>query len=489
MAGQAQSLHRRQKKQSNQPCYEAAACRGFFSPCASLATLSSRALVPKSGTRASRAAFERTFLRHPQSAAPAAPAREIRFAALHHPAFRVYFLTTALAMMGDNIEHIISYWVLFEVFHSPALGGFAILSHWLPFLFFSVYFGALADRYDCRRVIQVAMLLFMGVSLAWGLLFLTGTMQLWHAAVLLMIHGMAGVLWGPGSQLLIHQIVGTQHLQSAVRLNSTSRMLGVLLGPAVGGGLMLAFGPPAGLIINALLYLPLLIWLWKAPVQRPEPTTVAEPAAAPSAATRGAGRGGLGETFSLLKSVSSNHILFSMIALAGVSSFFIGSGMQPQMPEFAHDLGTDEAGLRYSVLLGANAAGAVAGGLILESRGLLPASPRSAIILCALWCLSMVGFAATSSYSMALALMIVAGFLNLTFSAMTQTLVQVHSPAPLRGRLIGLYNTANNGLRAFSGVTIGIVGSLIGIHWSLALSAMALMAGCFVLLAFAMRPR
>ena len=267
--------------------------------------------------------------------------RSIRFAALHHPAFRAYFVTNALAMMGDNMEHVISYWVLFEQFHSPALGGFAILSHWLPFLFFSVYFGALADRFDTRRVIQLSMVLFMLVSLGWGVLILSGTLEIWHAAVLLMIHGMAGVLWGPASQLLIHHIVGTENLQSAVRLNSTSRMLGVLLGPAVGGGLMLAFGPGIGLLVNALVYVPLIVWLWKAPAEKPAEERAAK------------GGGGLGSTWALIRDVSGNKLIFSMIALAGVSSFFIGSGMQPQMPEFAHDLGTGEAGARYSILLGA----------------------------------------------------------------------------------------------------------------------------------------
>jgi MFS family permease len=412
-----------------------------------------------------------------EAVAPAsAPPKQIRFAALHHSGFRAYFLTSALAMMGDNMEHVISYWVLFEHFHSPALGGFAILSHWLPFLFFSVYAGALADRYDSRRVIQLSMLMFMGVSLAWGLLFLFGVLELWTAAVLLMIHGMAGVLWGPASQLLIHHIVGTEHLQSAVRLNSTSRMLGQLLGPAVGGGLMLAFGPAVGLLINALVYLPLIVWLWKAPMEK---------RAAEGKARRPAGS--LAQTWALMKGLSDNRLIFSMIALAGISSFFIGSGLQPQMPEFAHDLGTGEAGMRYSILLGANAAGAVAGGLILESRGLLPANPRTAIVLCILWSLSMVGFAATGNYAVALALMVVAGFLSLTFSSMAQTLVQLHSPAPLRGRLIGLYNLSSSGLRAFSGVTIGVVGGLVGIHWSLALSAMGLFAASLALLAFAMR--
>ena len=67
-----------------------------------------------------------------------ASAPPIAFAALRHRGFRAYFLLSALAMMADNVEHVISYWVMFGKFHSPALGGFAVVSHWLPFLLFSV---------------------------------------------------------------------------------------------------------------------------------------------------------------------------------------------------------------------------------------------------------------------------------------------------------------------------------------------------------------
>ena len=410
---------------------------------------------------------------------PSRAAPQVAFAALRHGSFRAYFATSAAAMMADNVEHVISYWVMFQKFHSPALAGFAVLTHWLPFLLFSVYFGALADRYDCRRIIQFALLLFMGVSLAWGLLFLTDTIEMWHAMVLLTVHGMAGVIWGPASQLLIHDIVGSEELQSAIRLNATGRYLGLLMGPAVGGGLMLALGPPAGLLANALIYLPLFLWLWKIPNdghRRQE---------------RGRQRraAGLADTVALLREVSGNRTIFSMILLAGVSSLFVGNAFQAQMPEYAHDLGTDEAGVRYTILLGANAAGALAGGLVLESRGLLQARPQTAIVFTVLWCLVVTGFAAATNYPLAVALMFVAGFLNLAFSAMSQTLVQVHAPAQLRGRLIGLYNTANSGMRAFSGLTVGVLGSLIGVHWSLALSALALLAATLVLWAFSMRTR
>jgi MFS family permease len=409
---------------------------------------------------------------------PQAAGRQVAFAALRHAGFRAYFLTSAAAMMADNIEHVISYWVMFQKFHSPALGGFAVLSHWLPFLLFSVYFGALADRHDCRRIIQLAVLLFMGVSLAWGLLFLTDTIELWHAVVLLTVHGVAGVIWGPASQLLIHDIVGAEQLQSAVRLSATSRYLGLLMGPAVGGGLMLLLGSPVGLLVNVLIYAPLLLWLWKVPYDGHRRHAV-------PGAPRGAA--GLADTIALLRSVSGNRTIFSMILLAAVSSLFVGNAFQAQMPEYAHDLGTDEAGVDYSILLGANAAGALTGGLVLESRGLLQPRAQTAIAFTVVWCLSIAGFAAATSYPLAVALMFVAGFLNLAFSAMSQTLVQVQAPAPLRGRLIGLYTTANNGMRGFSGVTVGLAGSLIGIHWSLALSAMALLATTLGLWAFAMR--
>jgi MFS family permease len=127
--------------------------------------------------------------------------------------------------------------------------------------------------------------------------------------------------------------------------------------------------------------------------------------------------------------------------------------------------------------------------MMLEALGMLRSTPRTAIVLAILWCFSIAGFAATSSYPLAVALMFVAGFLSLAYSSMAQALVQLEAPSHLRGRLIGLFQMSNNGLRAFSGICVGLVGSLIGIHWSLALSALALLAVTSMLLAFSMRAR
>jgi len=408
------------------------------------------------------------------------PAGRLAFAALHHADYRRYFIIMALAHMGDNIEHVISYWLLYQKFHSPVLAGFAVISHWTPFLLFAVYFGALADRHDCRRVIQAAQCLYAGVSLTWGILFLTDTIRVWHACALLVVHGMAGVLGQPASQLIIHDIVGREHLQSAVRLNSTGRNIAILLGPGVGGATMLMFGGPVGLFINVLMFLPAVVYLFILPytghshegagsVRAPRPT--------------------LSGAIQLLRETASNPTLLSMILLGGATSLLVGNAYQAQMPEFAHDYGHGQQDWAYSILLGANAAGAAVGGLLLEGTGWLRANPRNAAICSIVWCVTIIGFAVSTNYYFSVFVLFASGVVHLAFLSMAQTLVQLQAPPELRGRLIGLFNTSNAGLRAFSGVTVGVVGGLIGIHWSLALSAMVLLAVTIALYALVIPAR
>jgi MFS family permease len=406
------------------------------------------------------------------SSDPAAPAHR-SFAALRHRGYRGFFASNAAAMMADSIEHVISYWVIFEKFKMPELAGFAVISHWAPFLLLSVFSGALADRYDPRRLIQIGMLLFMSVSVAWGVLFLTDTLEVWHACVLLVLHGIAGVLWSPPSQVLLHDIVGPELLQSAVRLNATSRYLGLLAGPAVGGGILLLFGPEYGILFNATLYLPTILWLWKAPYG----PRFRQGRAAPPRAIRG-----LADVTDTIDRIGRLPVIVVMTLLAGGASMFVGNAYQAQMPAFAHDLGHMDADLSYSMLLAADAAGALIAALILESRSLLPPNPRTACVLALLWCGSLGGFAMSASYPLALTLLLVAGFVELSFSSMAQTLVQLNAPPDIRGRVIGVYSMSALGMRMVSGITVGIVGGLIGIHYSLAFSAMALALVILVLL-------
>ena len=383
------------------------------------------------------------------------------FAALQSPGFRPFILLSAAAMLADNIEHVITYYAAYQKFHSPTLGGIAVIAHWAPYLLFSIPVGALADRVDPRRVIQAGMLLFMTASILWAVLIATGRLEIWHAAVLLVLHGIAGVLWLPPSQLLLYDIVGPAHLQSAVRLNATVRYLGPLIGPALGSALLLTIGSVHGLIVNAMIYLPLLLWLWKAPYgssTRP-------------AGTRRAPISGISDFLATLRAVSSDRTLVSMVLLSGGAALFIGNAYQAQMPAFAADLGEGRAGVTYAVLLAADACGALLGGLLLESRSRTRMEPRMAVGLAILWCAALLAFATTRLYAVAVAALFAAGFLELSFNSMAQTLIQLRAPDAIRGRFIGVYSMASLGLRSFSGVSVGLLGGLIGVHRSLAIAA------------------
>ena len=137
--------------------------------------------------------------------------------------YRAQFTTYVLAMMADNIEHVISYWVVFQKFHSPALAGFAVLSHWLPFLLFSVAVGSLADRYrpaphhPVRHAAVHRGLGGMGIFLHHR-----------HASDVA-CDAASGDSWlrrravADAEPVLLYDIVGPADLPSAVRLNAMAR--------------------------------------------------------------------------------------------------------------------------------------------------------------------------------------------------------------------------------------------------------------------------
>jgi MFS family permease len=406
-------------------------------------------------------------------AGPGLAPKHQAFASFANRDFRIYVSGATAAMMADNIEHVISYKVMFDRFHSPALGGFAVISHWLPFLLLAGFSGGLADRFDIRRLIQVGMLLFIAVSVTWGIMFLTDSLTLWMAMLLLVIHGLAGVIWLPAAQVLIHQIVAPEQLPSAVRLNATGRYLGFLVGPLLGAGLLSSLGPAYGIFFNALIYTPLLFWLISAPYGP----------AAPGWRRSQPAVGSFADMWSTIQVVARSRVLLSMTVLVGAASFFVGNAYQAQMPEFARDLGHERADFTYGALLAADACGGLIGGLILETRAWLRPQARTAFALAMIWCVALLGFARATGYVLALTLLFVAGFVELAFNSMAQALVQINAPNEIRGSVIGVFSMSASGLRMFSGLSVGLLGASIGIHNSLALSAAALLILYAVLVA------
>jgi len=284
---------------------------------------------------------------------------------------------------------------------------------------------------------------------------------MWHAVVLLTLHGFAGVIGAPAIQLIIHDTVPHEDLPSAIRLNASARYLSILLGPAVGGGLMLLLGPARGILTNVLIFVPFTILLLRFPYT--------------GHATRGArvAAYGMEEARKVFNVVRGDSRIMTMVIIAAATSFFVGNAFQAQMPAYANFLGADETGTRYTMLLAADAVGAVIGVLLLETTNFNTTSVPITIAAAGLWGAAMGLFPMTNSYPAALGLLVLAGVFNIAFQSMSQTIVQLLAPAPIRGRVVGLFNMAMLGLRAGSGVTIGLFGVVIGVRLSLALSSLA----------------
>lgn len=354
-------------------------------------------------------------------------------------------------MAGDNLEHAITYFVMWQTFHSPLLAGLAVLTHWLPHLFFSIPFGALADRFDCRRLIQISALLFISVSVGWGVLFMVGDLQPWQCVLLLLVHGFASAIWKAPEQLMLYDMVGQESLPSAVRLNATGITLGQLVGPAIGAVFLFTIGPTLGMFLNVAFYLPFVVYLFIVPI---------------TGHVRDSGRRAaprLRDIVDVLRDVPNYPSILVVMILQGAVALFIGVALLPLLPEFGSLLGQQAQGLGYAILVSAMAGGAVISGITLEAIGRIRASTRLAIGAGTVFAAGVLVFSLSRSFGLSIAALVIAGASNLITASTSQTIVQLDAPPDRRGRFVGAAGMTGQGFQAGSGLLIGLLASGLGV--------------------------
>jgi len=403
----------------------------------------------------------------------------VRFAALRAPWYKGYLAGSVLMMGGDNLEHAITYWVMWQTFHSPVLAGLAVLTHWLPHLFFAIPLGGLADRFDCRRLIQLSALLFISVSIVWGILFATGGLQPWECVGLLLVHGFASAIWKAPDQLMLYDMVGPRDLPSAVRLTATGITLGQLVGPALGALLLFTVGPTVGMFLNVAMYLPFFLYLFVVPIT----------GHLRDAARRAAPH--WRDIISVLRDVPRYPSILVVMILQGAIALFIGVALMPLLPEFGNLLGQSSNGAGYAVLVSSMAAGATAAGITLEAIGRIRASTRLAIVAGIAFAASILVFALSQSYPLSIAALIVAGASSLTAASTSQTIVQLEAPSERRGRFVGAAGMTAQGFQAGSGILIGVLAGGLGVAGGVATAATALLlcAVALLIVVLVRRPR
>lgn len=392
--------------------------------------------------------------------APAPP--RARFAALEVSTFRWYWLTSAISISGDGMENVLRNWLVWELTRSPLWLGMMVFAHWIPFTLFSLYGGVLADRYDNRKLQIVAQTLLLAAALGVAIATLGGFVTEWWIFGFLLLHGFAGAIGSPAQQTLVHDMVGPSRLLSAVSLSSSTRQVSLVVGPVVGGFILVTFGAGLGFMVNALTFLPLLAVLAAIRIRRTGP--VPGPQSTREAFTEGMGF------------IRSRPTTASLIAVEMAPAIFLGHAFTSLLPIFVTDvLGADELG--YAFLVTGTGAGALAAAVGLAYARQI--RRKGTIILAAaiVEVAAILLFAVSTVYALSFALMVVMGAATVITQALTNTTLQLSAPDRMRGRVMGAYSFGTQGMRVVNGPILGGLALAVGTPVAVAGSAAVVLAG------------
>jgi MFS family permease len=172
-----------------------------------------------------------------------------------HRNYRILFPANTVSNIGSWAQRIAQDWLVLELTNNNGTYlGLVTAVQFAPVLFFSLHGGKLADRFNKRKVLVLTNILGGSASLGLGALVITEHIQLWHVFVLAAVLGISTAIDAPVRQSFTTEVVGQTDLPNAVSLNSANFNAGRLVGPAVSGGLIAAFGTGPSFIINGLSY-------------------------------------------------------------------------------------------------------------------------------------------------------------------------------------------------------------------------------------------
>jgi MFS family permease len=363
---------------------------------------------------------------------------------------------------GQWIQQVTLGWLLYDLTGSSVLLGALNGVRALPFLVAGPIAGVAADRMDRKRLMLNTQYVLISTALGMGILAASGYLQAWHLFVFTLITGIAWAFNEPVRQSLVPAMVPKNELMNAVALNSMGFNLNKVLGPALGGVLIAAFGAAGNFFVQSAAYIGVLAMVYLMRV----PSTSDE-------ARKSSALANLKEGFVY---VWSNPTIFALMAAAYVPRVF-AVPYQTLMPVFQKDvLGVGPGGL--GLLMAAPGVGAVLAVLLLTSAA-YDMRRKGLLLLWSLVCLGifLIVFSRITSFPLALLALVGVGGCQILFMATTNTLLQLLVPDALRGRVMSLY-MLDRGLMPVGALMAGVMAHVIG-----APATVAIMGGIVIVLA------
>jgi MFS family permease len=378
------------------------------------------------------------------------------FKSLHVRNFRLFFYGQMVSQCGTWMQTIALGWLVLKLSNNSGFAvGLVIALQFIPTLLFGVWGGIIADRFDKRTVLLFTQVAMAGIAVLLAVLDLTNTVQLDMIYVIVFVFGLALAVDNPTRQSFVPELVPKDELPNAIGLSSAIFQIARILGPALGGVLIVAVGTGVCFVLNAVSFVFIIIALLMM-------RTSELHRGAPVVRERGQIREGLRYVWRTPELRST--LLLTLI----VGTFAINSPVVlPLLAKITFD-GNAEV---YSWMTIAMGAGALAGALFVANR----AQARGDVLL-------MTGFgfgiaicvaALSPSLPIFLGMLVFVGAGQMSFLATCNSLIQLRSDPAMRGRVMSVYMITLLGSTPIGGPLVGWISQQYGPRWGMGIGGIA----------------
>ncbi|MFN2615682.1 MAG: MFS transporter [Thermoleophilaceae bacterium] len=392
------------------------------------------------------------------------------FAPLAIPNYRRFFIGQVFARCGVWVQTVAEIWLVLRLTGSGVSLGLTTALQFAPMLLLGAWAGVWADRMPKRRILLAAQAWMVVPALTLLVLTATGAVELWMVYALVLARGLGHAVDNPVRQSFVMEVVGRDQVAAAVSLNAAVVSTARLVGPAVAGGLIAAFGVTPCFVVSSAAFLVAVGAL-----------LAIDPAALRRAALSGRHAGQLREGLRHVRSNPGLRVPLTAMAVVGTLAF----NFQVVLPLFARYTFHAGAGT-YGALAGAMGAGAIVGAVVTAGRR--PTLAGLGALALAFGAL-MGAIAAAPTLGLALAGLVLMGAASASFTATTNALLQLAAPTALRGRVMALWSVVYLGSTPIGGPIVGLVSEHAGPRAGLALGALATLATGAALIRAAGRQR
>ncbi len=397
-----------------------------------------------------------------------------------HRNFRIFWTGQTLSLVGTWMQTMALGWLSLQLSNSAFVVGLVASIGALPIVLFSMHAGAFVDHGDKLRIVRVTQgILFVQATVLW-LVTITGHASIPILLGLAFVQGLSSAVEIPARQSMIIQLVGREDLQPAIALNSSGFNLARVVGPAIGGLVIGRFGIAWCFGLNALSFVAVLWGLMRITLPSPEIAnrvrlTVTGMHELVERSTTGAADG--------LRHLATPGPVRDLLALVTVGAI-LGGPFLTMMPVIARDqLGLGAGG--YGSLLATVGVGGLLGALLVAGP-LSHAAHKGRILMTAglAFPTLLLGFAYTTTLTMAYVLLFATGVAMITFNALSNGVLQLLVEEKYRGRLMAFYSLVFVGLsQAVGSFMIGALARVVSAPHAIAFSAVVLIcASVFALL-------